>query len=75
MKFKKKSIFQVGPYTKLINLVKNFPRNIFAEIFDLSNPSPCFQNRLSYVTLKTKLVIKSHSKMLMFQTCFNFIIP
>ena len=69
------SIVQVGPYLKRTNLVKNFPRNIFAEIFDHSNPSPCFQNRLSYVTSKTKLVIKSHSKMLMFQTCFNVIIP
>ena len=45
------SIVQVGPYIKLINLVKNFPRNIFSKIFDHSNSSPCFQNRLSYVTL------------------------
>ena len=30
------SIVQVAPYIKLINLVKNFPRNIVAEIFDHS---------------------------------------
>ena len=47
------SIVQVGPYIKLINLMKNFPRNIFAETF--YHPNPCFQNCIcdfEYMTLK-----------------------
>ena len=47
------TIVEMGSYIKVVNLIKHISRDIFRDVPDYSNPSPCFEDSLPDMTLKT----------------------
>ena len=47
------TIIKMGSYVKLVNLIKHISRDVFRDVPYNSDPSPCFEDSLPDMALKT----------------------